>query len=360
MSKFTPLYNKHKEAGAKFVDFSGWEMPIHYGSQVDEHHAVRQEVGVFDVSHMVVVDIAGAEDTKFLQYLLANDVAKLPAPGRAMYTPMLNPQGGVIDDLIVYKTEQGYRLVVNAGTAEKDLEWFNSQAPKFDVQVKRRPEFSILAVQGPKALGVIAEVMPEIATELAELKPFQGMPLPADGYIAKTGYTGEAGVEIVVPSTDVEALWDKLLAANVRPVGLGARDTLRLEAGMNLYGQDMTDETSPLSSNLGWTIAWEPEDRNFVGRDVIAAEKAAGVTQKLTGLVLEGRGVLRAGQKVVVDGKEIGVITSGSFSPTLGKSIALARVDKTIGEQAGVEVRNKVLYVRVVKASFVRNGKALV
>ena len=357
MSKTTPLYNKHAEAGAKFVDFSGWQMPIHYGSQVEEHNIVRTGAGVFDVSHMVVVDVEGAQATEFLQYLLANDVAKLPAAGRAMYTPMLNAKGGVIDDLIVYKTESGYRLVVNAGTAEKDIAWFNDNIEQFAVTVTPRPEMAILAVQGPKALDVIYQLMPTISNELKSLKPFQGMPLANGGYVAKTGYTGEAGVEIIVPATDVELLWDSLLAAGVKPIGLGARDTLRLEAGMNLYGQDMDETTSPLVSNLAWTIAWEPVDRDFVGRDVIAAERAAGTTQKLVGLVLEDRGVLRHGQVVVVEGEsESGIITSGSFSPTLGVSIALARVPKSIGDTATVEVRNKQLKVRVVKPSFVRNG----
>jgi aminomethyltransferase len=359
MSKTTPLYNKHAEAGAKFVDFSGWQMPIHYGSQVEEHNIVRSAAGVFDVSHMVVVDIDGQQATEFLQYLLVNDVAKLPSPGQAMYTPMLNEAGGVIDDLIVYKTSYGYRLVVNAGTAEKDLAWLNSNAADFEVKVISRPEMAILAVQGPEALAAIYALMPTISEELKGLKPFQGMPLADGGYIAKTGYTGEAGVEIIIPATEVEELWDALLGAGVKPIGLGARDTLRLEAGMNLYGQDMDETTSPLTSNLAWTIAWEPADRNFVGREVIAAEREAGTTHKLVGLVLEDRGVLRAGQTVVVEGESLtGTITSGSFSPTLGVSIALARVPKTVGESALVEVRNKQLKVRVVKPSFVRNGKS--
>jgi len=360
MAKVTALYDKHAEAGAKFVDFSGWQMPIHYGSQLEEHHAVRTACGVFDVSHMVVVDFEGAQATAFLQFLLANDVSKL-VEGKAMYTPMLNPQGGVIDDLIVYRTGFGYRLVVNAGTADKDLAWFNEQSSAFEVTVSPRREFSILAVQGPKSFDVLADVMPETAAQLASLKPFEGMPYEDTGYIAKTGYTGEKGVEIIVPSALVESLWDQLMSAGVRPIGLGARDTLRLEAGMNLYGQDMDDNTSPLTSNLAWTIAWEPEDRQFVGRDVIAAERAAGTTHKLVGLVLEDRGVLRHGQEVVIEGSdERGVITSGSFSPTTGKSIALARVPKSIGETAHVEVRKKLLSVRVVKPSFVRNGKSLI
>ncbi|NVK11807.1 MAG: glycine cleavage system aminomethyltransferase GcvT [Gammaproteobacteria bacterium] len=360
MAKVTALYDKHAEAGAKFVDFSGWQMPIHYGSQLEEHHAVRNECGVFDVSHMVVVDFEGPQATEFLQYLLANDVAKL-VEGKALYSPMLNTNGGVIDDLIVYRTSFGYRLVVNAGTASKDLAWFDAQKSAFDVSVTARPEFSILAVQGPKSFDILANVMPETSAQLASLKPFEGMPYADSGYIAKTGYTGEVGVEIIVPSNAVVELWDALMKAGVRPIGLGARDTLRLEAGMNLYGQDMDDTTSPLTSNLAWTISWDPETRDFVGRDVIAAERAAGTTHKLVGLVLEDRGVLRHGQEVVLDGTDQrGIITSGSFSPTTGKSIALARVPKAIGESAHVEVRNKLLKVRVVKPSFVRNGKSLI
>jgi aminomethyltransferase len=359
MSKTTKLYDKHAQSGAKFVDFSGWQMPIHYGSQVEEHHAVRNECGVFDVSHMVVVDITGTEATAFLQTLLANDVAKL-VENKALYTPMLNTTGGVIDDLIVYRTSFGYRLVVNAGTAEKDLAWFNDQSAAFSVQVQPRREFSILAVQGPKTFEVLDKIMPKVSEQLNEIKPFEGMPFESTGYIAKTGYTGEVGVEIIVPSESVEALWDALMSAGVRPIGLGARDTLRLEAGMNLYGQDMDETTSPLTSNLAWTIAWAPEDRTFIGRDVIANERAEGTTEKLVGLVLEDRGVLRHGQTVVVEGQENGIITSGSFSPTTGKSIALARVPKAIGEHAHVEVRNKLLNVRVVKPCFVRNGKSLI
>lgn len=360
MSLKTPLYTRHEAAGAKFVDFSGWQMPIHYGSQVEEHHTVRQLAGVFDVSHMVVVDICGNDAKLFLQYLLANDVDKLTAVGRALYTPMLNQEGGVVDDLIVYRTEGGYRLVVNAGTATKDIAWMQTHSDAFDVDVIPKPELCILAVQGPNALSAINNVLPEITADLAALKPFQGMPLENDGYIAKTGYTGEAGVEIILSADHAIEVWDDLMREGVKPIGLGARDTLRLEAGMNLYGQDMDESTSPLISNLGWTIAWAPEDRVFIGRDVITQEKADGIQYKLVGLVLEEKGVLRHGQTVIIEGEEAeGVVTSGSFSPTLGVSIALARVPVSVKTEAVVQVRKKQLRVTIVKPSFVRNGKSL-
>ncbi len=360
MGQRTPLYDQHVALGAKMVDFGGWDMPLHYGSQVEEHHQVRRDCGVFDVSHMTVVDVCGAQAKAWLQHLLANDVERLQTMGKALYSAMLNPAGGVIDDLIVYLTPHGYRLVVNAGTRDKDLAWMQSQLGDYAVELRERAELAMLAIQGPHARARTAElVSPSRAELIHSFKPFQGL---ADGewFIARTGYTGEDGLEIILPASEAVDFLGELLGAGIAPIGLGARDTLRLEAGMNLYGQDMDEQVSPLVANMAWTIAWEPASRDFIGREALQAERAAGVASKLVGLVLEERGVLRAHQVVRVEGVGEGEITSGSFSPTLGKSIALARVPLATGERAEVEIRGKWYPVRVVQPNFVRHGKALI
>jgi aminomethyltransferase len=359
MAQQTVLIGKHIEAGAKVVDFHGWDMPLHYGSQIEEHHAVRTDAGMFDVSHMTIVDLHGARTREFLRFLVANDVAKLTVPGKALYTGMLNEAGGVIDDLIVYfMTEEFFRLVVNSATREKDLAWINAQAAAFAVTVTERPEFAMIAVQGPNAKAKVATLLTaEQQAAVAGMKPFFGVQA-GDLFIATTGYTGEDGYEISLPNEQAADFWQNLLDAGVKPAGLGARDTLRLEAGMNLYGQDMDETVSPLAANMGWTIAWEPSDRHFIGRAALEQHRAEG-TFKLVGLVMEQKGVLRHGQKVVVEGGE-GEITSGTFSPTLGYSIAMARVPATVGDTAQVDIRGKLVPVQVVKPSFVRMGKKVI
>jgi len=357
MGKTTVLYEQHVAAGAKMVDFSGWDMPIHYGSQLKEHNAVRKSAGVFDVSHMTIVDVKGAEAKSFLQYLLANDVAKLKERGKALYTAMLNEQGGVIDDLIAYNMSDCYRLVVNCATREKDLAWMQKQAQAYSVTLEEQPELAIVAVQGPQAIAAVCGLSsPERQAAIQALKVFQGVE-QGGWFIARTGYTGEDGLEIMLPNVEASAFWQALLENGVAPIGLGARDTLRLEAGMNLYGADMDEAVSPLAANMAWTIAWQPESRNFIGREALSKEKSSGVKEKLFGLVLEGRGVLRGHQKVLVSGLGEGEITSGSFSPTLGHSIALARLPAETGDQAEVDIRGKRLAVKVVHPPFVRNGQ---
>lgn len=360
MTQKTVLHAKHLEAGAKMVDFHGWEMPINYGSQIEEHHAVRQDAGMFDVSHMTIVDVKGADAQAFLRKLVANDVAKLTVKGKALYTGMLNEQGGVIDDLIIYFfDETDYRLVVNSATREKDLAHLAKVSADFNVTVTERPEFAMIAVQGPNAKAKAATVFTSEQNAAVEgMKPFFGVEA-GNLFIATTGYTGEDGYEIVVHNDEAADLWQKLLDAGVAPAGLGARDTLRLEAGMNLYGLDMDESVSPLAANMAWTIAWEPADRDFIGRAVVEQQRAEQSTDKLVGLVLESKGVLRSGTKVIVEGGE-GIITSGTFSPTLGYSVALARVPRSTGETAQVEMRNKLFDVKVVKPCFVRNGKAVI
>ncbi len=361
MGNRTPLYEAHVAQGAKMVDFSGWDMPIHYGSQIEEHHRVRRAAGMFDVSHMCVVDLRGARTRELLRYLMANDVAKLDGlPGKALYSCMLNTRGGVIDDLIIYHMDDvWYRVVVNAGTREKDIAWMRQHAPSFDVEIEVRSDLAMIAVQGPEARDKVHQVMRARAADVKGLVRFAAAE-SGQWFVARTGYTGEDGYEIMLPEEQAEDLWHALAETGVAPCGLGARDTLRLEAGMNLYGQDMSEETSPLISGLGWAIAWEPQDRNFIGREVLEAERSAGVRQQLVGLVLEEKGVLRAHQKVVVEGLGEGEITSGSFSPTLGKAIALARLPAGEASRCSVEIRGKLLAARIVKPPFVRNGKAVI
>jgi len=360
MGQRTPLYDLHLALGAKMVDFGGWDMPLHYGSQVEEHHQVRRDCGVFDVSHMTVIDVAGSQAKAWLQYLLANDVERLGSPGRALYSAMLNEQGGVVDDMIVYRTDSGYRLVVNAATRDQDLAWMNAQLGGFDVQLLERPELAMLAIQGPQARHRISELVSQSRSQLIQqLKPFEGRS-DGDWFIARTGYTGEDGLEIVLPAEQAPAFFNDLVGAGISPIGLGARDTLRLEAGMNLYGQDIDLNVSPLSANMAWTIAWEPSTRDFIGRAALERQRAEGPGLKLVGLVLEERGVLRAHQVVRIAEVGEGEITSGSFSPTLSKSIALARVPMATADRAEVEIRGKWYPVRVVRPTFVRHGKTLI
>lgn len=354
MGQRTPLYDAHVAAGAKMVDFGGWDMPIHYGSQIEEHHAVRNDAGVFDVSHMTVVDITGADTRDYLRYLLANDLDSVK-PGRALYTGMLNEKGGVIDDLIVYRRDNDCRLVVNCATREKDLAWMRKQAEGFEVSVDERPELAMLAVQGPNAREKLAELQDGERGELiGGLKVF-GFGEANGWFIARTGYTGEDGVEIILPNEDAVAFWGWLREAGIRPVGLGARDTLRLEAGLNLYGNEMDEDISPLEANMGWTVQWT-EGRDFIGRAALEKQKEAGHRQ-LVGLVLEDKGVLRAHQSVITDQGE-GETTSGTFSPTLGRAIALARLPAGVSGTVEVQIRKKRLPATVVKPPFVRHGKA--
>jgi len=361
MGNRTPLYQAHQAMGAKLVDFAGWDMPIHYGSQIEEHHAVRRDAGMFDVSHMTVVDLHGANTRPFLRFLLANDVDKLKKTGKALYSCMLNDGGTVLDDLIVYYLgEQDFRLVVNSATRQKDLDWIQQQAAPYQVRVSERPELAMIAVQGPQARERVLGVLDDARrTPAAALGMFYGAAL-GDWFIARTGYTGEDGFEIMLPGEQASALWHELGAAGVQPCGLGCRDTLRLEAGMNLYGSDMDESVSPLVSGLGWTVAWEPQQRDFIGRAALEQERAAGPAQKLVGLLLQDKGVLRNHQRVLVPGAGEGEITSGSFSPTLGRSIALARVPVATGDSCQVEIRGRLLAAKVVKPPFVRNGQAQV
>lgn len=368
MGRKTPLYQHHVSAGAKIVDFGGWDMPLHYGSQIDEHHLVRGDAGMFDVSHMCIVDLTGSRVREFLRRLMANNVDKLKIPGKALYTCMLNNGGGVIDDMIVYHmNDDWFRVVVNAATTERDLSWIEDKAQDhFPMDINQRSDLGMIAVQGPKArqkaikaLGSLYEEDANKEQMLSDLGPFFGVDL-GSFFVARTGYTGEDGFEIAVRKEQAGDLWEALIEAGVAPCGLGARDTLRLEAGMNLYGTDMDETITPLECGLGWTVAWKPEEREFIGRSTLEEQREAGPERKLVGLVLLERGVLRGHQKVYCEPHGEGEITSGSFSPTLSKSIAFARVPSAvnIGDQCRVEIRDKQLQAKIVKYPFVRNGQS--
>jgi aminomethyltransferase len=357
MAQTTPLNAVHRAAGAKLVDFAGWEMPLHYGSQIEEHHAVRRAAGMFDVSHMRAVEILGAGAREFLRYALANDVGRLDLPGRALYACLLNERGGVVDDLIAYLVaDDAYRLVVNAGTAAKDVAWLGELAARrpLDVAIVPRPDLALIAVQGPAARERTWAAIPGLEAASAGLRRFQGA-FFRDWFVARTGYTGEDGFELMLPAPLAERTWQRLAAAGVRPCGLGARDTLRLEAGMALYGQEMDEATGPLEAGLAWTVDTKT-DRDFVGRTTLGPPSHA-----LLGLVLLDQGVLRAHQVVRTPHGE-GVTTSGSFAPTLNRSIALTRVPVAVrpGDTVEVEVRGKGLRARVVPPPFVRDGKSLI
>jgi len=356
----TPLYDEHVTLNAKIVDFAGWDMPLHYGSQLDEHNIVRRDAGMFDVSHMTVVDITGPDAKAYLSTLLANNIQKLQQPGKALYSCMLNEKAGIIDDLIVfYLDDNFYRMIVNAATHDKDLAWLEKQSSGFNVELSEFSDTAMIAVQGPAAREKVHQVLEQGAREAAEkLAPFFGVQCD-ELFISRTGYTGEDGYEIILPASQATALWQALLNNGIKATGLGARDTLRLEAGMALYGTDMDDDISPLEAGLSWTVAWEPLDRQFIGRDVLEKQRDNGKLKKFIGLILDERGVLRNHQTLVAeDGQTVGEITSGSFSPVLGKAIAFARVSADVEGHCFAMIRNKQLRASVVKPPFVRNGQA--
>lgn len=397
MALRTTLYQEHLRLGARMVGFGGWDMPLHYGSQIEEHHAVRRDAGMFDVSHMRPIDISGPGALTFLRRLLANDAARLTQVGKALYSCLLNPSGGVIDDLILYRLgPDAYRLVVNAATADKDLAWMLQQAESWArhaapsqptgqtrllvagdpvvqaqgadderapiVRIARRDDLAIIAVQGPRARALSTPLLPGPEREpLLELAPFSARET-GNWMVSRTGYTGEDGFEIILPVQQAPGLWQGLLHAGVKPCGLGARDTLRLEAGMNLYGQDMDElpEHGPLDSGLGWTIAWEPEERDFIGRAALAERLCHPERHAFVGVILAGRGILRPHQTLHVGDERVGELTSGGFAPTLGTSVGLARIRHPVPSACQVQIRGKEVPARIIKPPFVRHGKILV
>lgn len=353
----TPLHTNHLACGGKMVDFHGWEMALHYGSQLNEHHMVRNDAGLFDVSHMTVVDVLGAGGRQFLRNLLTNDIDTLPHIGRALYTCMCNEHGGIIDDLIVYqRAPDNYRLVLNSATRVRDLAWIREKIKGFAAGLQERTDLAMLAVQGPNAIQKTLTILnPMQADNVSTLAPFECADVD-NWFFARTGYTGEDGLEIIVPQHAISTLWTSLVNAGVQPCGLAARDTLRMEAGLLLYGQDMDELTSPLESGLAWTVKSLPDDRIFIGKGALLLQQKQGVKRKLVGLTLQDKGVMRSGYRVIVDGHPDGIITSGTYSPTLAKSIALARVPIETDQQVMVEIRGKLFPAQVGKPRFIKHG----
>jgi glycine cleavage system T protein (aminomethyltransferase) len=360
MLKLTPLHQQHLRSNATMVDFSGWDMPLHYGSQIKEHQQVRKHAGMFDVSHMAVIDLRGKDVQPYLSMLIANDVNKIKDSTKALYTCMLNEKGGVIDDMMVYRLNDDlYRIVSNAGCREKDLDWMRAQINHKNISINERTDLGILAIQGPEAIDkVLSIVNQDKKSYINQLNLFESKYID-DSLIARTGYTGEDGLEMILPAQDLITLWDQLLNVEVTPCGLGARDTLRLEAGLMLYGQDLDETHTPLESGLGWTVALQPEQRHFIGREALIEQKKSGIPSKMVGLFLSEKGMIRTGQKVFIEEQAQGIVTSGSFSPTLNHSIGLARIASQANDECMVEIRGKRVPVKMVKPRFVKQGKVI-
>jgi aminomethyltransferase len=340
MPNNTPLYAHHLESGGKMVDFAGVQLPLHYGSQLAEHQSVRQSVGMFDVSHMTITDVEGDGAQDFLRHVLANDVRRLN-PQQALYSCLLNDAGGILDDLIVYwRGGHRYRVVSNAATRDKVRRWFVEHCPT-SVKLTPRDDWAMIAVQGSLAIAHINRVL----SIPLKIKRFFATEVQ-DYFIARTGYTGEDGVEVMAPASQIVGMWEQLREQGVPPCGLGARDSLRLEAGMMLYGQDINETHTPLDSGLGWTVAWD--DHDFIGRSTLMQQRDSGITHTMRGLVAQKRGgLMRTGQPVYQHDEQIGEVTSGGFSPLLGTSIALARVKRDCGDTAEVHMRNQRVGVEV-------------
>lgn len=360
MGLHTPMYDMHLALGAKMIDFHGWEMPLHYGSQVEEHHQVRNDCGVFDASHMSTTDISGADAEALLLRVLSNNVGLLQETGAGHYSAMLNEQGGVIDDLIVFRMPDGFRLINNAFTRDAVQGWLARHAQGLSVSIQQRNDLAHFAIQGPNTIERLGAVLNSTRVQIiGSLAPYHGQ-CDGDWFFSRTGYTGEEGIEILLPITRAVDFFNELIGSGITPIGLGARDTLRLEAGFTLLGNDMDEQHSPYAANIHHVVAMEPAERDFIGRQALEQQLADGVSEKLVGLVLEERGVLRHGQPVRIDGVGEGTITSGSFSPTLGKAIALARVPVNTAERGEVEIRGRWFPVRIVRPRFVRNGTILI
>ena len=361
MTQKTALFDLHLAATAKMVDFYGWNMPLNYGSQLQEHVAVRNNCGAFDISHMTFLDLQGKNCKSFLRTLLANDISNLEDDGDGMYSAMLNESGGVIDDLIIYKMPFGYRLIVNCATRKKDIKWISNHIDDSSVVMLERKDISMLAIQGPKYNEVISHCLPSsLLTELENKNTFQGV-LEGDLFVSKTGYTGELGVEVMLPSKNVEEIWNSVIKNGASPVGLGARDTLRLEAGLNLYGSEMDESISPLECNMQWTVSLNDVDRNFIGKESYLKKAKENQNLNLFGLVVEERAILRSKEIVYLeeDAAVSGTVTSGSYSPTLKKSIALVRMPSTNSKFCFAELRGKKIYAKIGIPRFVKEGRII-
>jgi aminomethyltransferase len=342
------------------VDFHGWSMPINYGSQINEHNSVRENCGIFDVSHMTILDFKGDDAETFVRKLISNDIKKLTEPYAGLYSAMVNEQGGVIDDLIAYKMENGYRLVVNCATRGEDLKWISSKSLNFKVEMTERDDLSMIAVQGPRSLDVLSSCPAPIVRALESKKRQQGV-YDNNMFATKTGYTGEIGFEVILPHEQAVNLWQNAIDAGAVPVGLGARDTLRLEAGMNLYGFEMDESITPFECNMSWTVDFSDTDRDFYGKKALENILKEENYNELVGIMLDERTILRQGQKLWFnENKDLdGIVTSGTYSPTLKKPIALARIPKADLKSCFTEVRDKKVFAKIGSPKFIKEGKEI-
>lgn len=358
----TPLHDTHQAAGGKLVEFAGWQMPVQYSGVLQEHRAVRTAAGIFDVSHMGEFRVAGEGAEAFLQAMTPNDVAKLK-PGRIHYSGLLTERGTYVDDLLVYRlAEEEFLLVVNAANAEKDLTWLEAHMADGVVLEDVSSDYGLIALQGPKAEAILSGLT---STDLEAIRYYafeQGQVNGRSAIISRTGYTGEDGFELYLAPEDTPAVWDRLMEAGgpegLVPAGLGARDTLRMEAAMALYGHEIDDTTTPLEAGLQWVVKLEAAD--FVGRQALVEMKDAGLTRKLVGFNVEGRGIARQGHKVIADGEEVGFVTSGTFSPTLERAIGMAYVPVSmaaIGSSLSLDIRGKVVPAVIVDLPFYKRAK---
>lgn len=358
----TPLYDIHKSLGARLVPFAGWEMPVDYGSQLAEHSAVRESAGIFDVSHMGQVRFRRQRAIELLDKLVPGNVRRL-LDGQSLYTTLCTERGTVVDDLIVSRVSMNEAFaVINAATSAKDIAWMRDWQKKLgydDVElIDECDRWAMIALQGPKALGILEGLLPDV--EWRKTKPFTLYPIGTDLIVSRTGYTGEDGAEILCLPDAAPGWWEKMQQAGARPCGLGSRDSLRLEMGYPLYGQDMDEDTSPLEAGLSWTVSWS-KTPNYVGRAALEAEKAIGPRRQRIALVIDSRRPLRRGDLVFLGGERAGEITSGGFSPTLGSGIALALVDRSLArdrKEAEIEVRGSRIAARIVKLPFVTPGSS--
>lgn len=353
--KKTPLNDVHKKANAKLVEFAGFEMPVMYKSIISEHNAVRTSCGVFDVSHMGEFLISGKDSLKYLNYLVPNDIKKIEEPGKGIYTQLCNENGGTVDDLIIYRLDNEFLLVVNASNIEKDWEWFNKHKNNFDVELTNlSDQISLLAVQGPKAADFLADAL-KISSDSLKLQKYFHIKKYQANWISKTGYTGEDGFEVFIDNPNRAVLiWQELIRLGVPPCGLGARDTLRLEAAYPLYGHELDDKTSPIEADIGWSVKLEKED--FMGKQALLKQKEEGIKKKLVCLKINDKAIARQGHKVLSkDGTEIGEVCSGSQGITVGYPIATAYVppaNSEIGKELFINIRDKMVSAIIVQRPF--------
>lgn len=361
----TPLYERHRALGARLVEFGGWEMPVQYSGILEEHRTVRERAGLFDVCHMGEFRVEGAGALDFLQGLVPNNVARL-ADNQALYTQILRPDGGTLDDLIIYRLGEGrYMVVVNAGTTNKDWAWFSEHATgRSDLTLTNvSADTGLVALQGPRAEAILQPLTQTPLSEIAYYHCKPGVVANISCIISRTGYTGEDGFELYCAADQVGALWDTLLEAGksegLLPAGLGARDTLRLEAGYCLYDHELTEAVTPLEAKLGWTVKLD-KGVDFIGRDALAAEKAQGLRRTLVGIELTDRGVPRAGYPIYQNGAQVGALTSGVMSPTLGKPIGLGYLESgetTPGSAIAIEIRGKQIPAVIVALPFYKRAR---